>query len=102
MLSRHSGELLQNHRRSRREASAIVIKTAFSKPDYCRSLVSDGSALLADQINHTLHVMSVDRQWSVVILDETAVYPQAVLLWFNASLYFAGYVNILYSGYPVC
>ena len=47
---------------------------------YCRTLVSDDSALLAKQIKHTLHVMSADRKWSVVDLDEPCLSTSSAAL----------------------
>ena len=96
MLS-HSGELLQTHGRSRREATddGISGQTASGKPVYGPGVLcfprlcqvdADGSALVADCFNDRLQVMRADGTWSVVELDQAVSLPVGAV-WCNESLY---------------
>ena len=100
----HSGELLQNHGRSRREATEddITGKTATGEPVYgpgvlwnpCLCQVDDeGSVLVADCWNDRLQVMRADGTWSVVEIDQAVNRPNGAV-WCNGSLYVAYDGNI--------
>ena len=78
MLSRF-GELLQTY-----DYSTPGVQR---RPLLCQ-VDADSSALVADQANHTLQVMTSDGMWSVVDFDEAVMYP-AGAVWCNASLYVA-------------
>ena len=103
MLS-HSGELLQTHGRSRREATddGICEQTTSGDPVYRPAVLyrprlcqldADGSALVIDCNNDRLQVMSADGTWSVVKLDQAVSYPKGAV-WCNGSLYAAYEGNI--------
>ena len=94
----HLGELLHTHGHPKRKAfvdSIGKIVPLFPvygpgvlwRPRLCQ-VDLEGSALVADWANCRLQVMRSDGTWSVVSLDQTAVYPQAAI-WFDASLYVA-------------
>ena len=78
-LLSHSGELLQTHGRSRREATAddIIGQTAFGKPMYRAGILSGprlcqvdagGSALVADRFHPRLQLMRSDGKWTILDL----------------------------------
>ena len=100
----HSGELLQTHGRSWREATDddIIGKTTSGKPVYRPGVLQwlwlcqvddDGSALVADERNDRLQVMRADGTWSVVELDQAVSYQKGAV-WCNGSLYAAYEGNI--------
>ena len=95
----HSGELLQTHGRSVKEASEddIIGRNASGElvygpgvlygPRLCQ-VDADRSALVADTHNDRLQLMRADGTWSVVDLDRNVVNPKGAV-WCNASLYVA-------------
>ena len=108
MLNRHSGELLQTHGRSVKEArmeddNSIIGQTGSGKrvqqqwgagvlhgPRLCQ-VDAEGSVLVADSYNQRLQVMSADGTWSVVDLDDRTLSFPRTALWMNESLYVANY-----------
>ena len=101
----HSGELLQTHGRSRREATDddIIGQTESGKPVYRPGVFygpllcqvdAEGSALVADCGNNRLQVMRADGTWSVVELGQAMSYPRGAV-WCNASLYVVNYRKII-------
>ena len=95
----HSGELLQTHGRSRREATGddIIGQTASGEPVYGSGVLfyprlcqvdAEGSALVCDRRHHRFQVMRADGTWSVVKLDQP-VRGRRGAAWCNASLYVA-------------
>ena len=103
-LLSHSGELLQTHGRSRREATddGISGQTASGKPVYGPGVLcfprlcqvdADGSALVANEGTDKLLVMRADGTWGVVDLDQPVSRPTGAA-WCNGSLYVVGKYNI--------
>ena len=101
----HSGELLQTHGRSSREATEDNITGILASDEqvyssgklrdpYLCQVDAEGSALVADYGHHRLQVMRADGTWSVVHLDRTVIYTK-VAVWCNGSLYAANHYKIV-------